>query len=77
MFTGEAVALLTDGNGMLLVQKGNLFGAIGCVTLMTINTGGGVGRLLLPLRQKYVEMVVEIAALGDVAVTFYAVDVVD
>ena len=71
------MAALANLAGGLLVQESQAGLAIGSVALVAVDAAGRAGVTRLPLGQEYVEVVVEILALGHRSMTFQAVGIRD
>ncbi len=66
--------MITLGNGMLFIEKGNARIAIGSVGSMAVYArGGGIRTNLLPTSQKGVKVIFKSLGLSDIGMTFQAV----
>ena len=71
------MATLANLGRVALIQEGQTGLTVGIVALVTIYASGCVGVASLPLRQKYMEVIVEILPLADIGMAFIAICIAD
>ena len=71
------MATLANLGGVALIQEGQTGLPVSIVALVAIYASGCVGVARLPLRQKYVEVIIEILPLADIGMAFIAICIAD